>query len=105
MLKPGRNTWNGCSNYVPKDVSYWPDRTPHPCMYEFKKLAQPLKVEALNLETGTFRITNRHWATSIDETWGFHMKEFDNITLMAHPKGWSYDTPWNEDIQLPLTLI
>jgi len=22
----------------------WPDRTPHPAMYEFKKLAQPLSV-------------------------------------------------------------
>jgi len=39
---------------------------------------------------------HRHWITSIGETWGFHMKEFDNVGLMAHPKSWSYDTVWDE---------
>ena len=49
----------------PNDLNFcinglvWPDRTPHPAMYEFKKLAQPLKVEAVNLELGRIRIHNR----------------------------------------------
>lgn len=47
------------------DGMIWPDRTPHPCMYEFKKLAQPLKMEALDIETGRYRITNRHWAVPL----------------------------------------
>lgn len=38
----------------------WPDRTPHPAMYEFKKLAQPLKVEVVDWDTGAFTITNKH---------------------------------------------
>jgi beta-galactosidase len=37
----------------------WPDRTPHPAMFEFKKLAQPVKIEARNLRQGRIRITNR----------------------------------------------
>ncbi len=28
----------------------WPDRTPHPAMYEYKKLLQPVKVEIKNLD-------------------------------------------------------
>ncbi|MDT8390189.1 MAG: glycoside hydrolase family 2 TIM barrel-domain containing protein [Lentisphaeria bacterium] len=47
------------------DGMIWPDRTPHPCMYEFKKLAQPLKVEAVDVETGLYRITNRYWAVPL----------------------------------------
>lgn len=49
----------------PNDLNFcinglvWPDRSPHPAMYEFKKLAQPLKVEARNLKQGCIRIHNR----------------------------------------------
>mgnify|MGYP001195158915 FL=1 len=48
----------------PNDLNFcinglvWPDRTPHPAMYEFKKLAQPLKVEARNPKLGSIRIHN-----------------------------------------------
>ncbi len=35
-----------------------PDRTPHPAMWEFKKLAQPLRVEARDLKRGNLRIHN-----------------------------------------------
>ena len=38
----------------------WPDRTPHPAMYEFKKLVQPLAVRALCVSEGRYRIINRH---------------------------------------------
>ncbi len=37
----------------------WPDRTPHPAMYEFKKLAQPIDIQAVDLKKGIFRIVNR----------------------------------------------
>jgi beta-galactosidase len=37
----------------------WPDRTPHPAMFEFKKLAQPVKIEARSLRESRIRITNR----------------------------------------------
>jgi beta-galactosidase len=36
-----------------------PDRTPHPAMFEWKKIAQPLRVEAVDLRRGRIRIQNR----------------------------------------------
>jgi beta-galactosidase len=39
------------------DGLVWPDRTPHPAMYELKYLAAPLEVE--HLGGGRFRIVNR----------------------------------------------
>lgn len=35
-----------------------PDRKPHTAMYEFKKLAQPVKIEAIDLDEGRFMIFN-----------------------------------------------
>lgn len=45
----------------------WPDRTPHPAMYEFKKLTQPLAVKAVSLTKGKFRITNKQYFS--DMSW------------------------------------
>ena len=36
-----------------------PDREPHPALFEWKKIAQPLRVEALQLRRGRIRLTNR----------------------------------------------
>ena len=43
----------------------WPDRTPHPAMYEFKKLTQPLAVEAADLSNGRFIIVSKQNFTSL----------------------------------------
>ncbi len=47
------------SNFV-ADGLVWPDRRPHPGIYEFKKLAQPLEVVALSVTEGRFLLRNRH---------------------------------------------
>ena len=39
----------------------WPDRTPHPAMFECKKLFQPIGVHAVNLSTGQLKITNKNY--------------------------------------------
>lgn len=44
----------------------WPDRTPHPAMYEFKKLAQPVGVEPIDLKLGKFKIINKNWFESLN---------------------------------------
>jgi beta-galactosidase len=50
---------------VPNDANFvadgivWPDRSPHPGLYEFKYLAAPVKVEAINLTQGYVRVVNR----------------------------------------------
>ena len=43
------------------DGLVWPDRTPHPAMYEFKKLAQPLAVSAVDKAKGRFEIFNKNY--------------------------------------------
>ncbi|MCX7030504.1 MAG: DUF4981 domain-containing protein [Spirochaetes bacterium] len=63
----GREYWayGGDFGDEPNDRNFitdglnWPDRTPHPAMYEFKKLAQPVGVEARSLASGRFRIRNK----------------------------------------------
>jgi beta-galactosidase/beta-glucuronidase len=39
----------------------WPDRTPHPAMYEYKKIIQPVAVEAKNLAVGQVEIVNKNY--------------------------------------------
>jgi beta-galactosidase len=66
--KDGERYWayGGDFGDVPNDANFctdgivWPDRTPHPALYEFKYLAQPLKVNLVNPESGKIRISNQH---------------------------------------------
>ena len=53
------------ANFV-TDGIVWPDRTPHPALYEFKYLAAPLKVEAVDLAAGLFRLVSKQYFTSLD---------------------------------------
>ena len=45
----------------------WPDRTPHPAMYEFKKLTQPVVMDALSTTEGRFTLTNRQYFSNVDD--------------------------------------
>ena len=47
------------------DGLVWPDRTPHPAMYELKKLVQPVGVEARSLAARRFRIRNKQHFTGL----------------------------------------
>lgn len=40
------------------DGLIWPDRTPHPGMWECKKVMQPVRIEAVNIKEGVLRVTN-----------------------------------------------
>jgi beta-galactosidase len=44
----------------------WPDRTPHPAMYEFKKLVQPISVTIKSWQSGEFTIHNKHNFISLE---------------------------------------
>jgi len=56
---------------VPNDVNFctdgivWPDRTAHPALYEFKKLAQPVRVELIDPQHGKVRIINKQYFTPL----------------------------------------
>lgn len=56
---------NDC-NFITDGV-VWPDRTAHPGLYEFKKLAQDVKFEAVDPEAGRFRIINRRYFKPLDD--------------------------------------
>ncbi len=70
----GKTYWayGGDFGDVPHDANFvtdgivWPDRTPHPALYEFKHLVQPVRVEAVDLRRGRVRIVNKHDFVSLD---------------------------------------
>ncbi len=50
----------------------WPNRVPHPAMWECKKIFQPVRIDALDLEAGQITITNRNFFVDLsylDVTW------------------------------------
>ncbi|MCS7105690.1 MAG: hypothetical protein NZ954_09055, partial [Thermofilaceae archaeon] len=61
------NDGNFCINGL-----VWPNRVPHPAIWECKKIQQPVEAEALDLARGVIRILNRYDHTDlsiIDITW------------------------------------
>jgi beta-galactosidase len=74
----GREYWvyGGDFGDEPNDRNFvcdglvWPDRTPHPGLYEYKHLAQPVRVEALNARLGRFQLQNRRWFKSLADLRG-----------------------------------
>jgi beta-galactosidase len=52
------------ANFV-ADGFVWPDRTPHPGIYEFKKVAQPVEVRALSVREGRFVVKSKQDFTSL----------------------------------------
>ena len=48
----------------------WPDRTPYPGLIEYKKILEPVVVEADDLKTGKLRLTNRYAFIGLDHLEG-----------------------------------
>ena len=44
----------------------FPDRTIHPCLWEAKKVYQPVAVTALNLPAGKLQVTNQYFFSSLE---------------------------------------
>jgi beta-galactosidase len=65
--KDGQEYWayGGDFGDQPNDLNFvcdglvWPDRTPHPGIYEFQHLAQPVKVMNYNAKTGVLELKNK----------------------------------------------
>jgi len=72
-LPDGREYWayGGDFGDVPNDANFvcdglvWPDRTPHPALWEHKQLAGPVAVTAVDLTRGRIRIRNEQDFTSL----------------------------------------
>ncbi len=59
------NDGNFCINGL-----IWPDRTPHPAMYEYKKVLQPVVVHARDLSEGKVEIQNKRYFTDLSDLEG-----------------------------------
>lgn len=74
----GREYWayGGDFGDTPSDKNFvcdglvWPDRRPHPGLNEYKHLAQPVRVTAVNARQGRFRMENRRWFTDLTDLRG-----------------------------------
>lgn len=54
------NDGNFCINGL-----IWPHRVPHPSLWEYKKVLEPVTVEAVDLEAGKVRVINRYAFTHL----------------------------------------
>ncbi|MDO9541386.1 MAG: glycoside hydrolase family 2 TIM barrel-domain containing protein [Kiritimatiellia bacterium] len=57
------------------DGMIFPDRRPHPCLLEYKKVIQPVAVEGIDQIKGRFKISNRHDFQSLKHLvghWGLY---------------------------------
>ena len=72
----GREYWayGGDFGDEPNDANFcadglvWPDRTPHPALFEFKHLSQPVRVEPIDAGAGRFRVVSRLDFADLDVT-------------------------------------
>src|SRR5690606_18890090 len=48
----------------------WPNREVQPEIHQVKKSGQPIKIEAIDIENGLIRITNRHHFKNLNEFQG-----------------------------------
>ncbi|MFP4379975.1 MAG: glycoside hydrolase family 2 TIM barrel-domain containing protein [Candidatus Sumerlaeia bacterium] len=107
----GRKFWAYGGDYgdEPNDKNFcingmiWPDRTPHPSMYEFRKIAQPLAVESQNLQKGTLIIRNKQYFTDLSWLRGYWELAVDGLVVQKGKLPVLKTTPGeSEEVQLDL---
>ncbi len=85
----GRAYWayGGDFGDVPNDANFvvdgivWPDRTPHPALFEFKSLVQPVSV--LMVDQSRFRVGNKRDFSSLDDLSGDWELTVDGQTVRS----------------------
>lgn len=83
----------------------WPDRTPHPAMWECRKVFQPIKIELIDQEQGIIEVTNLHEAVDLsgyDLFW--ELKADGGQVLQSGQLKTLYTKPGQtERVNLPMT--
>ena len=74
------NDGNFCINGL-----IWPHRVPHPSLWEYKKVLEPVKVEAVDLGAGKVRVVNRNAFTHLGGLEGAWSVVSDGETLQSGP--------------------
>lgn len=90
-------------NFV-ADGMVWPDRRPHPGLQEFKYLARPARVVAIDAQRGVFRVENRRYFSDLSDLRGEWCLKLDGaivqsgelVGLDAPPQG-------HAELTLPIT--
>ena len=83
----------------------WPDRTPHPAMYEFKKLAQPVRVTARNAKQGRISVENRRHFTDLGDLRGrFEVDVDGRVVQRGRLPALRTGPGLIEDVDLPLRV-
>jgi beta-galactosidase len=88
------------------DGIVWPDRKPHPALFEFKYLAQPLRVEPVDISRGRIRVTNKQ--DFISSHWLYGLWELTrNGSIISKGELRDLDIPPGKSklIELPITNL
>jgi beta-galactosidase len=81
----------------------WPDRSPHPAMFEIKKLQQPLEVTARNLRRGRVRIRSKQDFASLDWLVGSFELSVDGVVVdTGQLPALDIDPGAHRDFELPI---
>lgn len=107
MHTPDGEEWfayGGDFDDLPNDGNFcvdglnWPDRTPYPGLIEYKKVLEPVEVQALNLKTGKLRLTNRYAFLSLahlEGSWSLYcddrLLEQGRLPALSAPAGGSQE--------------
>jgi beta-galactosidase len=87
------------------DGLIWPDRTPHPAMFEFKKVAQPLGISSLDPASGKFTVTNKQYFSDMRWLNGNWEATADGVPIASGKLPELATVPGaSEDIELDLDL-
>jgi beta-galactosidase len=107
----GREYWayGGDFGDTPTDFNFcinglvWPDRTPHPAMWEAKALQQPVSVELKGARRGRLRITSKREFTDLGDLRGFYSVEVDGEPVQRGRLPVLKTAPRSsEEIEIPL---
>lgn len=91
MGKNGKPCWlyGGDFGDKPNDANFcadgivWPDRTPHPGLYEYKYLARPVQIRPVFVEAGEFEILNRRYFSDLSDLYLDWTLEKDGIPVAS----------------------
>lgn len=82
----------------------WPDRTPHPAMWECRKVFQPIKIELLDQEEMMMRVTNLHETIDLGCYDIFWSLKADGQKIQSGQIGSVKTAPASfEEIRVPMT--
>lgn len=108
----GRFFWAYGGDYgppgTPSDANFlcngllFPDLTPQPALWEVKYVYQPVRFEAVNLDSGTIRITNYHDFSDLsDYLIGWQLLENTNVVKEGELTGFNLKPGDSELVTIP----